>query len=250
MINVITEEDKPFLVEAVKLVVTTQFGSTSFIHRKLKIGFAQAARYMDILEEQGIVGASVGSRARDVLIPADQLERAIEMIENPLFTVSTQMIDVARIPMGVTITSPRGLLMVNMAYTIACVAHDGQVDKAGKPYIEHPHRVENSFEQTEYVERAVALLHDVVEDTYVTLEALRGVRFGPEIIDAVDAMTHREGELNLYYYRRLKANPIALRVKFADIADNLDESRLSLLDEKTATRLRDKYARALEALRE
>jgi (p)ppGpp synthase/HD superfamily hydrolase len=132
------------------------------------------------------------------------------------------------------------------ALSLARAAHAGQVDKLGQPYIEHPARVAARLPEADEIGRTVAWLHDVVEDTGVTLEQL-AADFGPEVAAAVDALTRRPGEGEAYY-ARVKDNPVALRVKRADIADNLDPDRTARLSPLVRARLAGKYARALELL--
>lgn len=106
------------------------------------------------------------------------------------------------------------------AIAIAAQAHAGQTDKAGEPYILHPLRLMLAM-QTD-LERIVAILHDVVEDSGVTLDALRAEGFGEEALAAIDALTKRDGESKMDAAARAKANTLALRVKLADNADNQD----------------------------
>lgn len=134
---------------------------------------------------------------------------------------------------------------------VARAAHAGQVDKAGQPYIDHPRRVAEYLigNSAPWEQVVVGWLHDVVEDTHVTLEAIQET-FGPDIAAAVDAITRRPEERHnpQAYYERVKANEIALAVKCADIADNVDPGRLAALPVETADRLRTKYVKALAAL--
>jgi (p)ppGpp synthase/HD superfamily hydrolase len=139
--------------------------------------------------------------------------------------------------------------VVAHARALAWFAHRRQVDKAGAPYIEHPARVASAVRARGPEYAAAAWLHDVVEDTAVTVGVVRAV-VGPVVADAVDALTRRRGESADAYYQRVLANPVAVVVKRADVADNADESRLSLLDQSTAERLRRKYERASRVLEE
>ena len=133
--------------------------------------------------------------------------------------------------------------LLNHAIKIATHAHDGQVDKQGVPYIEHPRRVMEAADTLE--KKIVAILHDTVEDTYLSLCFIYA-DFDKDIGDAIDAITHRKNEPNVEYYARIMTNPLAHAVKLLDIADN--QSRLSTLDEDTKMRLTKKYEKALSIL--
>lgn len=149
-------------------------------------------------------------------------------------------------------------LRIHRARILAMAAHHGQLDKAGKPYIGHPSRVAarvrdflSASARPDIYEDAIAVawLHDVVEDTDVTLSDI-AARFEPNIVAAVEALTHRPREPRSNYYRRVRANEIARIVKLADIADNSDPERLALLDTATRERLVSKYDAAVIALTE
>lgn len=132
------------------------------------------------------------------------------------------------------------------AIQLARRAHEGQLDKSGRPYIAHPLRVMGSVAGEH--ERMTAVLHDVVEDTAVTLEDLTSAGCPAEVIAAVTAISKRPDEPREQYLARVKANPIALTVKRADIADNMSPDRMSRLDPATQERLRGKYEAALREL--
>ena len=136
---------------------------------------------------------------------------------------------------------------VQAAQVMAASAHHGQVDKAGLPYIEHHARVIGHLVEPTREETVVAWLHDVVEDTAIRLADVQ-TAFGPQVADAVDAITHRAGEPSGDYYARVKANPIALTVKVADLADNTDPRRLEILAPNLRARLEAKYAIARREL--
>ena len=122
--------------------------------------------------------------------------------------------------------------------------HRGQTDKAGQPYIGHPARVAGRLEQPE--EQVVGWLHDTVEDTGLTLEEVTE-QFGPETAAALDAVTRRAWEDWNDYLLRVKANPIATRVKISDLIDNSNLSRIPHITMKDVKR-QEKYNKALQLL--
>ncbi len=132
------------------------------------------------------------------------------------------------------------------AIQVARRAHEGQLDKSGRPYIGHPLRVMGALRDER--ERMAAVLHDVVEDTSVTLDDLREAGCPPEVLEAIAAISKRPGEDQETYLARVAANPIALAVKRADIADNMSPDRMSRLDKATQERLLAKYTSALRQL--
>jgi len=128
------------------------------------------------------------------------------------------------------------------AISIAAQAHEGQSDKAGAPYILHTLRV--MMKMASDAERITAVLHDIIEDTDWSLERLRREGFHTEILDALDRLTKHDGEEYEEFIKRVKLNPLAVKVKSADLEDNLDVSRLKNVTEADIKRL-DKYRRAL-----
>jgi (p)ppGpp synthase/HD superfamily hydrolase len=120
------------------------------------------------------------------------------------------------------------------AIRLALDKHHGQTDKSGAPYILHPLRVMAQM-QTE-TERIVAVLHDVVEDSDVTLDALRDMGYSEEIAAAIDHLSRREGESYEQFIQRIKPHPLAVRVKLGDLTDNMDIRRCGELDEKALER--------------
>lgn len=124
------------------------------------------------------------------------------------------------------------------AYEIASMAHKNQKDKGGAEYINHPVAVSAMVESLE--EKIVALLHDVVEDTRVTLEELKSFGFNDNVIAAIDAISKKAGESTDDYMNRVKNNKLACSVKKADLLHNMDISRLKVVNKKDLERL-DKY---------
>lgn len=130
---------------------------------------------------------------------------------------------------------------LSKAIRLAVRAHDGQLDKAGMPYILHPLRVMESVKSIDH--KIVAVLHDIVEDTGVTLHHIHE-EFGAEVADAIDAITKRDGEKYEQYLERVKSNKIAKEVKLADMADNSKPERLKHLPADTQLYLVKKYTKA------
>lgn len=135
--------------------------------------------------------------------------------------------------------------LTKKAMKIAFEAHKDQKDKTGLPYIFHPFHL--AEQMTDEATTCVALLHDVVEDTEVTLEELAAEGFTDEIIGAVAAMTHDPAVPYMDYIREIKKNPIAKAVKLADLCHNSDLSRLDVVDERALSRV-EKYKKAKELL--
>lgn len=126
------------------------------------------------------------------------------------------------------------------AIQLALTAHYHQEDKADVPYILHPLRVMFAVHDDEA--RMAAILHDVVEDSEFTFDTLRCLGYPESVVKAVECLTKRPEEKNDYpaFIKRVKTNPIARRVKIADIEDNLDVRRLEKVTSDDVDRL-EKY---------
>ena len=131
------------------------------------------------------------------------------------------------------------------AYKIAVEAHRGQKDKAGADYILHPMMVASNVGDDESA-IIVALLHDVVEDTNVTLEDLQSLLTSEEL-SALKLLTHNDEVPYLDYVRLIKENTLATKVKLADLQNNMDLSRLSVVTVKDLKRV-EKYKKAFDVL--
>lgn len=139
---------------------------------------------------------------------------------------------------------------IEIALTLALKAHAGQLDKGGAVYILHPLRVMTKMSND--TERAVALLHDVLEDSAYTAEDLLESGISAEVVEAVIALSKGEdanGVTMTYevYLEQVKANALARTVKLADLEDNMDLSRLNQVTDKDLKR-RDKYQKAVTFL--
>lgn len=135
---------------------------------------------------------------------------------------------------------------VEDARTLATQAHAGQTDKAGLPYITHPERVAARLKTPEA--QVVGWLHDTVEDTDITLDAIEAL-FGPQTAAAVDAISRRKGESWDDYLERVRENPVARQVKISDLIDNSNLSRTPQVTMRDVER-QAKYNRALKMLLE
>jgi (p)ppGpp synthase/HD superfamily hydrolase len=131
------------------------------------------------------------------------------------------------------------------AIAIAAMAHEGQVDKGGAPYILHPLQVMLRLQDPQA--RTVAVLHDVVEDSPVSLEDLREQGFSEGVLSALEALTKREGEDYQAFVERAGRDPLARQVKLADLAENSDLSRIPAPSAKDLERVA-KYRRAIDYL--
>lgn len=141
-----------------------------------------------------------------------------------------------------------GSELIVAAEAIAERAHDGQVDKVGGEYIVHPRSVASRVRPQSAEHIAVALLHDVIEDSGYTADDLRDAGIPDAVVVAVILLTRTEDVAPVDYYAGIKTNSLALAVKLADLADNTDPERLHRLPEHTQDRLRMKYRQAYSEL--
>jgi (p)ppGpp synthase/HD superfamily hydrolase len=136
---------------------------------------------------------------------------------------------------------------IEKAISLALTAHKGQKDKAGAPYILHPLRV--MLAMAADLEKQAAVLHDVIEDGRITPENLRSEGFSEEVCSAVVALTKKPGESYNQYLNRLNENPIARKVKMADLNDNMNLNRIKEPTQQDRERIK-KYRDAMAFLKE
>jgi (p)ppGpp synthase/HD superfamily hydrolase len=135
--------------------------------------------------------------------------------------------------------------MLEKAILIAANAHKGQVDKGGNPYILHPLRL--MFSRKNETEMICSVLHDVIEDTDVTLDYLRSQGFSEEVLSALNALTRRHNETYDEFISRIINNKIACEVKIADLSDNMDLSRIENPSQEDYERI-EKYSKAADRI--
>ena len=135
--------------------------------------------------------------------------------------------------------------MINIALSIAKKAHAGQVDKAGIDYIQHPLYVASQVKTEQ--EKAVALLHDVLEDSDITAADLLAYGLLNEVVTAVQTLTKKKGQSYQDYLEKVKSNDLARVVKLADLKHNSDLSRLKSVSDTDRERVK-KYKNAIRYL--
>lgn len=131
------------------------------------------------------------------------------------------------------------------AFFLCVIKHWKQKDKAGKRYIWHPIHVMLNVEG--YNEKIVALLHDIVEDTDVTVSDLKNLKFSKEVIEAVDVITKKKDQEYFSYLKLIKGNSTAKKVKIEDLKHNSDLKRLRFVTQKDMERV-IKYKKAIDYL--
>lgn len=135
--------------------------------------------------------------------------------------------------------------LTKAAMKLCYKAHHGQVDKSGIPYVFHPiHLAEQMQDELTTV---TALLHDVVEDTDYSLKGLQEMGYPTEVLDALKLLTHDPQVPYMAYVERIKSNPIAQKVKLADLQHNSDLTRLNRVDSSSLSRI-EKYKEAIKFL--
>lgn len=135
--------------------------------------------------------------------------------------------------------------MTKLAMKVCFDAHKEQTDKAGIPYVFHPIHLAEQMDDEDTT--AVALLHDVIEDSPWTIDELGKMGFNDTVLKAIEWLTHDESIPYMEYVKKIKENPVARAVKLADLRHNSDLSRLNLVDEKSLARV-EKYKKAIQLL--
>ena len=137
--------------------------------------------------------------------------------------------------------------LTKKALKLCFEVHKNQLDKSGMPYVFHPFYL--ATQMSDEICTVCALLHDVVEDSDYTLDDIQKLGFPSEVTDALSKLTHDAATPYMEYVREIRTNPIAKKVKLADLMHNSDLSRLDTVDEKALKRI-EKYKMAIELLSE
>ncbi len=133
------------------------------------------------------------------------------------------------------------------AIALAATQHAGQLDKGGQPYILHPLRLMLQFSNPTL--QIIAILHDILEDTSTTAEDLKALGFSAEIIQSIQALTKQTGESRLEAAKRTALNPLATQVKYVDVADNMNLTRINNPTARDFARL-EEYKEVLEIIKQ
>ena len=133
------------------------------------------------------------------------------------------------------------------AIALAATQHAGQLDKGGQPYILHPLRLMLQFSNPTL--QIIAVLHDILEDTATTAEDLEALGFGAEIIKSIQALTKQTGESRLEAAKRTTLNPLATQVKYVDVLDNMNLTRINNPTARDFARL-EEYKEVLEIFKQ
>ena len=137
--------------------------------------------------------------------------------------------------------------LTKKALALCFEAHKEQKDKTGLPYVFHPFHL--AEQMTDEISTVCALLHDVVEDTDITIEALGEMGFPDEVLSVLRLLTHDPAVPYMTYVEAISHDPIAKQVKLADLAHNSDLSRMDTIDEWAIART-EKYKKAIAFLNE
>lgn len=135
--------------------------------------------------------------------------------------------------------------LTKKALKLCFEAHKEQTDKAGLPYVFHPFHIAEQMDDE--ISTVCALLHDVVEDTDTTFDDLSAMGFPQKVMDVLKLLTHEKSVPYMEYVKKISANPVATKVKIADLRHNSDVTRLNDLDEDMKKRF-EKYKQALAIL--
>lgn len=177
----------------------------------------------------------------------EKISVAADSLEESLISQRKSLLDLLIIKLYKLRNGVMRMSYLEKAIELAVDKHKGQLDKAGMPYILHPLFVMTKMDSE--IEKIVAVLHDVVEDTDVTFEDLKAMGFSAEILAALDCVTKRDEEDYVQFIKRAKSNPIAAKVKLADLEHNMDLKRIKDVTDKDIERIVKRYKPAWDELK-